>query len=103
MVGSFYYRIIVGTPTMRRQRFVRGQVAWMLGTIVLLAVLGALSLELFVIGSLLGLLVLTELTAPINVTPRWRTRIRYIIAIGMLVFGYFMARRVVEVLPDGVL
>lgn len=88
---------------MRQQRFVRGQVAWMLGTVVLLAVLGALSLELFVLGSVLGLLVLTELTAPVNVAPQWRARLRYVIALGMLLFGYFMAQRVIEVLPDGIL
>jgi len=58
--------------TRQRQRFIHGQLAWMLMVIVLLAVLDALTLELYFVLSLIGLLVVVELTAPFNVTPRWR-------------------------------
>jgi len=72
----------------------------MLGTVLVLAVLGALSLELFVVGSLLGLLVMTELTAPFNVTPRWRARLKWFILGGLLLFAYFMTQRVLELLSE---
>jgi hypothetical protein len=72
----------------------------MLGTVLVLAVLGALSLELFVVGSLLGLLVMTELTAPVNVTPRWRARLKWFILGGLLLFAYFMTQRVLELLSE---
>jgi hypothetical protein len=90
-------------PTARRQRFIHGNVAWMLGTVVVLALLDSLSYELFFVVSLIGFLVVTELTAPFNVTPRWRRRLKWIIALGLLVFGYVVVRRILAILPEGIL
>lgn len=88
----------------RRQRqFVNGQLAWMLVTVVVLSLLDALTIEIFFIGSLLGLLVMVELTAPINVAPAWRARLKWVVAVGILLFGYFMVRRILEFLPEGFL
>jgi hypothetical protein len=89
--------------TARRRRFVHGNVAWMLGTVVVLALLDSLSYELFFVVSLIGFLVVTELTAPFNVTPRWRRRLKWIIALGLLVFGYVVVRRILAILPEGIL
>jgi membrane protein implicated in regulation of membrane protease activity len=88
--------------TRRRQRFVHGQTAWMLATIVGLAALDALSLELFFVVSLIGFLVVVELTAPFSVTPQWRSRLRWIVLAGLAVFGYIVVRRVLAILPEGV-
>ena len=88
--------------TRRRQRFVHGQTAWMLATIIGLAALDALSLELFFVVSLIGFLVVVELTAPFSVTPQWRSRLRWIILAGLAVFGYIVVRRVLAILPEGV-
>ena len=88
--------------TRRRQRFVHGQTAWMLATIVGLAALDALSLELFFVVSLVGFLVVVELTAPFSVTPQWRSRLRWIILAGLAVFGYIVVRRILAILPEGV-
>ncbi|WP_049902586.1 hypothetical protein [Halococcus agarilyticus] len=88
--------------TRRRQRFIYGQTAWMLATIVGLALLGSLSLELFFVVSLIGFLIVTELTAPFSVTPRWRARLRWIVLVGLLGFGYIVVRRILEILPEGV-
>jgi hypothetical protein len=84
-------------------QFVQGQVAWMLATVVVLAVVGSLSLELFFVLSLIGFLVVVELTAPVAVTPAWRRRLVWLVALGLLGFGYVVVRRVLEVLPEGVL
>jgi hypothetical protein len=89
--------------TRRRQRFVHGQVAWMLGAVVLLSALDALALDLFFVVSLIGLLILIELTAPFSVTPRWRARLRWVILAGLIGFGYVLVRRILDVLPSGVL
>jgi membrane protein implicated in regulation of membrane protease activity len=89
--------------TRRRWRFIHGQVAWMLATILCLSLLGSLSLELFFVVSLIGLLVVVELTAPFNVTPRWRARLKWIILLGLAVFAYIVVRRILEILPPGVL
>jgi hypothetical protein len=89
--------------TRRRQQFVVGQVAWMLAAVLGLALLDAVSLELVFVLSLIGLLVVTELTAPINVAPRWRRRLRWLIAVGLLGFGVIVVRRILAILPEGVL
>lgn len=89
-------------PTQHRQRFIHAQLAWMLVALVLLAVLDTLSLRSFFLISLLGLLIVTELTAPINVTPTWRKRLRWIILAGLVVFGVFIVRFLLETLPPGV-
>lgn len=88
--------------TRRRLQFVHGQLAWMLGVVVVLAVLGALELELFFVLSLIGFLVVVELTAPVAVSPTWRQRLPWFIAIGLLIFGYIVVRRILEILPPGV-
>jgi hypothetical protein len=79
--------------TSRRMRFVHGQVAWMVATVLILAVLGSLSYELFFVVSLLGFLIVTELTAPISITPAWRRRLRWIILLGLAGFTYVVVRR----------
>ncbi|MFH5801238.1 hypothetical protein [Haladaptatus sp. CMAA 1911] len=88
--------------TQRRQRFIHAQLAWMLVSLIVLAVLGSLSLELFFVLCLIGLLVIIELTAPFNVTPRWRRRLKWFIALGLLVFGVIVVRRILSILPPGV-
>jgi hypothetical protein len=75
----------------------------MLATILCLSLLGSLSLELFFVVSLIGFLVVVELTAPFNVTPRWRARLKWIILLGLAVFAYIVVRRILEILPPGVL
>ena len=75
----------------------------MLATIVVLAAVGSLSLELFFVLSLIGFLVVVELTSPVAVTPEWRRRLVWIVALGLLVFGYVVVRRILEILPEGVI
>lgn len=85
--------------TDRRRRFVHGQAAWMLSSVLVLSLLGALTLELFFVVSLIGFLVVTELTAPLRVTPRWRGRLKWFVALGLVGFAYVVIRRILEILP----
>ncbi len=87
--------------TPRRQRFLHGQAAWMLASLVVLAALGSLSLDLYFVVSLIGFLVLVELTAPFNVTPEWRSRLKWLILAGLVVFAGIVVRRILEILPSG--
>lgn len=89
--------------TRRRERFIHAQVAWTLGTILVLALLQSLTLELFFVVSLIGFLVVTELTAPFTVTPAWRARLKWLIAIGLLGFAYIVVKRILAILPPGLL
>lgn len=85
----------------KRRRFIYGIVTWMLSTILLLAALDALELELFFVLSLIGLLVIVELTAPFNITPQWRRRLLPVIIAGLAMFSYIVIRRIIEILPEG--
>ncbi|GAB3021791.1 hypothetical protein [Natronobiforma cellulositropha] len=88
--------------TQRRLRYVSGQLAWMVGTVLVLSALGSYSHELFFVLSLVGLLIVTELTAPFNVRPAWRARLPWLIALGLLGFAYVVTRRIVALLPPEV-
>lgn len=83
-------------------RFVRGQVAWMVATVLALTLLTAVSYELFFVLSLIGLLVMTELTAPLNVSPTWRRRLQWPILLGLAGFAVVVVRRILEILPPEV-
>ena len=89
--------------TRRRQRFIHGQLAWMLAVIVLLTLLDSLELELVFVLSLIGVVVIVELTAPFNVTPRWRRRLLPLIALGLLGFAVIVVRRILAILPPGLI
>lgn len=84
-------------------RFIHGQLAWMVAAVLVLSVLGSFSYELFFVLSLIGLLIVTELTAPFAVTPDWRRRLRWLILLGLIGFGVIVIRRILEILPPEVL
>ncbi|ELZ89396.1 MULTISPECIES: hypothetical protein [Haloferax] len=88
--------------TARRERFIRAQLAWMLGATLVLVLLDALSYELVFVVSLIGFLVVVELTAPVAVTPAWRRRLLWLIGGGLVAFGYIVVRRILDILPPGV-
>ena len=97
------YNLSLTMPTQRRQRFIHGQTAWMLGALIVLALLDALTLELFFVISLIGFLIVIELTAPFNVTPEWRSRLKWLILLGLVGFAYLVIKRILAILPPGVL
>ena len=85
----------------RRLQFIHAQVAWLLAALLALTLLEALSLEVFFVVSLIGILVVVQLTAPFKVTPRWRARLKWLILVGLLIFGYIVVKRILEILPRG--
>jgi len=86
----------------RRLRFVHAQVAWMLASLLVLSLLGEATLELFFVLSLIGFLVVTELTAPFAVTPDWRARLTWFVVLGLVGFAYVVVRRILAILPPEV-
>jgi hypothetical protein len=83
-------------PTRRRHRFLVLQVGWMLGVVVLLALLRTLTLTFFFVGSLVGFLLVTAFTASPTVRPRWRSRLKWVAVVGLVAFVYVLLRRVQE-------
>jgi hypothetical protein len=72
--------------TPRQRRFLRAAVAWPLVTALALATVGALSAGVWLTVSLLGLVVLVQVTAPVAVSPPWRARLRWPLWLGALAF-----------------
>jgi len=89
--------------TRRRTRLVHATLAWLLASVLMLVLLDALSYELVFVVGLIGFLVIVELTAPLNVQPSWRRRLLWLILLGVLVFGGIVVRRILTILPPGVL
>lgn len=82
----------------RRLEFVHGQVAWMSAVIIVLVLLNSFSYELFFAGSFVGLLVMIEYTSTVEVTPAWRSRLRWFVLLGLLAFGAVIAGRIITTL-----
>jgi hypothetical protein len=57
----------------------------------------ALDLEVFFVLALIGLLVVVELIDTTTVQPRTLRRIKYVIAVGVLLFGYIVASKIMEI------
>ena len=89
--------------TENRIRLIHSQLGWMLCAILLLTLLGSLTVELFFVISLIGLLIVVELTAPFRITPRWRRRLWVVIALGLIGFGIIVVRRILEILPPRII
>jgi len=83
--------------TSRRQRFVTEQIALMLAAVLGLALLDSLTLALFFVASLVGFLLLTVGTGPVNLTPRWRSRLKWPLLAGVILFAYLILREVLTV------
>ena len=84
----------------RRLRFVHALTAWLLGAVFVLTLVDSLTAQWLYSVSLVGLFVVIELTAPFNVTPRWRKRLRGVIILGLAGVGLIVAMRTLEALPE---
>lgn len=73
-------------------------VAWSLVVAAFMLLNRALDLEVFFVLALLGLLVLVELADPATVQPGPVRRVKYVVAAGVLVFGWIVANKVLEIL-----
>lgn len=83
-------------PTPRQRRFLYAQTGWMALAIAVLTTAGALTLEHVFVVSFVGLVVLTALTTPVHVRPRWRGRLRWPLLAGTVVFLLFVGLRTLE-------
>jgi hypothetical protein len=79
---------------LRRHEFVLAHVSWMLLGVVGLTLFGLMSLQAFAFVAFVGFLGLVALTAPATRSPEWRRRLKWFVALVVVVFGYAVFRRV---------
>jgi hypothetical protein len=81
-----------------RLRFLYLLVGWLLVSLVVLSAFGSLNVELFYVSSLIGFLVVTELTAPLNRLQQWRSGLGVIALLGFVGFAYLVVTRLQAIL-----
>jgi hypothetical protein len=86
----------------RRWQFVRWSVVWMLATVVGLTGLGLLSLESFTVAMATGLIVVLELTSHSLISPGWRRRAGWLVALTLLATAAVLVSRLLTAFPGGV-
>ncbi len=81
-----------------RETIVVVLVLWGLVVAAFMLLNRALDLEVFFVLALIGLLVLVELADTATVQPGPVRRVKYVVAAGVLVFGWIVANKVLEIL-----
>lgn len=97
-----FYALVAVFPTMAtldRIRVVRIQIIWMLAVVVLLVLFSAMSIPLFLSASLVGLVVLVEMATPRYARPSWVGGLRRFVIAGLIVFGLYVAVRMLQMIP----
>jgi hypothetical protein len=77
----------------RRRSILSWQAVWMAVGFALLLVLDLFSVQSFYMLSFIGLLVVSQLFAPVNDTRPWWTWVRWSIWVGLLVLGVVIVQR----------
>ena len=71
----------------------------MILTILGLALINALNDVTFILVSFISLLIVSEFTAPVTVTPPWRIRLRWVILGSVVAFAYVTVRHIRAIAP----
>jgi hypothetical protein len=82
----------------KRQIAVAVLVIWLLLVIFFMILARNLSLEIFFVLWLIGLLVIVELIRPSFVKPSYLRYLAYLVAAGILVFAVIVVKKVMEIL-----
>jgi hypothetical protein len=71
---------------------------WMLAAAGFMILARSVDLEIYFVLLLIGLLIIVELIDTTSVTPRYLSHLRYVIAVGLVFFGWIVATKVLEIL-----
>ena len=86
-----------------QRKFAIAVLGWSLCALLVLVFSGLMVLELYFVVSLVGFLIIAELTAPVNISLGWRGRIRVFVVLGLLGFVYVLSLRALSALPPDAL
>ncbi len=79
-------------------QFVTVQIGWMLGTLLVLTVLGVFSYGLFILIAVTGFLTIIKLMTSSTVQPRWRARLCRFVVFGLALAVVVITFRVIQVI-----
>ena len=82
----------------KKELAIAALVIWLLLVIFFMILARNLSLEIFFVLWLIGLLVIVELISPAFVRPSYLRYLKYVIAAGVVIFGAIVAQKVMEIL-----
>ena len=74
-------------------------ITWLMVIIAFMLINRTFDLEVFFALALIGLLVVVILIDTSSVQPRYLRRMKYMLATGLIAFGFIIAHRIVEILP----
>jgi hypothetical protein len=74
--------------------------AWLMVIIAFMLFRRTFDLEIFFVLALIGLLVIVILIDTSSVQPRYLRRMKYMVAASLLIFGFIVANRIVEILAQ---
>ena len=75
-------------------------ITWLMVIIASMLLRQVFDIETFFVLALIGLLVVVALINTASVRPRYLQRMKYMVAIAFLIFGYILATRIVEALAQ---
>ncbi|KUG21334.1 hypothetical protein ASZ90_008918 [hydrocarbon metagenome] len=85
--------------TIRKKHIAAAALAIWLAIVTFFMILSHhLNLEIFFVLWLIGILIIVELADPAFSRPDYLHRLRYVIAVGVLLFGTIVAHKVLEIL-----
>jgi hypothetical protein len=87
----------------RRSRVVGYSVIWCSGIATGLALVDRFTIDLFYIVCFIGFVAVVEMTEPQYIDPPWRSKLDWIVAVGLVGFLLIVIRTALALLPTGFL
>jgi len=98
LIGEKVLRYCRTMTEQKKELAIAALVIWLLLVIFFMILARNLSLEIFFVLWLIGLLVIVELISPAFVRPSYLRYLKYVIAAGVVIFGAIVAQKVMEIL-----
>lgn len=73
---------------------------WLMVIIAFMLLLQTFNLEVFYVMTLIGLFVVVVMIDTSQVKPRYMRRMKYVVATAIMIFGYVVANRLVEIVAQ---
>ena len=93
---------MLGIPSMSMNRKLRLSsvvfTTWLMVITAFMVLTQAIDLDLFIVLAVIGLFVVVVMIDTSSVQPRYMRRMKYVVATAILIFGFIVASRIVEIL-----